>query len=80
MFRIPDFYQDNALTFDNAVATMTAHGRGDLLAGMQAMDNCWLEHCSGSPRFEDDEDFFDTYEYEVNAYNVVFEKMSVLFQ
>jgi hypothetical protein len=79
MFRIPNFYE-NAVSFDDGVIAMKNHGRGDLLEGLQAMDRCWEEHCSGSPRFEDDDDFFEYYEYEVNAYNVVFENMSKLFQ
>jgi hypothetical protein len=79
MFRIPNFYE-NAVSFDEGVIAMKNHGRGDLLEGLQAMDRCWEEHCSGSPRFEDDDDFFEYYEYEVNAYNVVFENMSKLFQ
>lgn len=79
MFRIPNFYE-NAVSFDEAVITMKNHGRGDLLEGMQAMDRCWEEHCSGSPRFGDDDDFFECYEYEVNAYNAVFENMAPLFQ
>jgi hypothetical protein len=79
MFRIPNFYE-NAVSFDDGVIAMKNHGRGDLLEGLQAMDRCWEEHCSGSPRFEDDDDFFEYYEYEVNAYNVVFQNMSKLFQ
>jgi hypothetical protein len=79
MFRIQNFYE-NAVSFDEGVITMKNHGRGDLLEGLQAMDRCWEEHCAGSPRFEDDDDFFEYYEYEVNAYNVVFQNMSKLFQ
>lgn len=79
MFRIPNFYE-NAVSFDDGVIAMKNHGRGDLLEGLQAMDRCWEEHCSGSPRFEDDDDFFEYYEYEVNAYNAVFENMAPLFQ
>lgn len=78
MFRIPNFYQ-NDVTFAEAFKTITAFGRGDALEGMKAMDRCWEEHCDGSPRFEDDDEFFENYEYEVNAYNVVFQNMSQLF-
>jgi hypothetical protein len=80
MFRIPDYYNVDTLSFTEAVDIMTAHGRGDLLEGMQAMDRCWEEHCSGSPRFEDDDNFFDNWGYECSAYNVVFENMSKLFE
>ena len=82
MFRIPEFYKDE-VTFEEAVKTMTAYGRGDLLAGMEAMNRVWDEHCasygSDNARFETDSDFYETYEYEVNAYNVVFEGMGKLF-
>ena len=43
------------------------------------MDRVWEEHASGSPRFEDDSDFYEYYEAEVNAYNKVFETMKPLF-
>ena len=39
----------------------------------------WEEHASGSDRFEEDDDFYEWYEAEVNAYNVVFENMGKLF-
>lgn len=78
MFRIPSFYKFET-TMQDAVQVMTSYGRGDLLEGMQAMNNVWEEHCSGSPRFEEDDDFYEYYEAEVNAYNKVFETMKPLF-
>ena len=78
MFRIPSFYKFET-TMQDAVQVMTSYGRGDLLEGMTAMDRVWEEHCSGSPRFEEDDDFYEYYEAEVNAYNKVFETMKPLF-
>ena len=82
MFRIPSFYVD-VPTFDEAWKTMTQHGRGDTLEGMYAMTRAWEEYCasegSDNARFTDDEDFFEHYIYEVNAYNVGYEGMSKLF-
>jgi hypothetical protein len=82
MFRIPHFHQEET-TFDDAVKVMTAHGRGDLLEGMQAMDRAWEEYLASQDkefaRFECDDDFYENYCYEVNAYNVVFENMKQLF-
>lgn len=75
MFRIPSFYEET-FTFEEAKNTMTAHGRGDLLEGMMAMDRRWEEHCASG---EDDDEFFEHYIYEVNAYNKVFETMKPLF-
>ena len=43
------------------------------------MQRVWDEHASGSDRFEEDDDFYEWYEAEVNAYNVVFENMGKLF-
>ena len=78
MFRIPTSFKfETSMT--EATQVMTIYGRGDMLEGMMAMDRVWEEHCSGSPRFEDDEDFFEYYEAEVNAYNKVFETMKPLF-
>ena len=79
MFRIPAFNKFD-MTFEEAKVTMTHYGRGDMLVGMEAMDRVWEEHCSGSPRFDNDEDFFEWYEAEVNAYNVVYETMKPLFK
>ena len=76
MFRIPSFYED-APTFDEAWTTMTNFGRGDCLTGMEAMNRCWEEHLAG--RFDDDDEFFEHYQYEVNAYNVVYAGMKPLF-
>ena len=76
MFRIPDFYVD-VPTFDEAWKTMTNFGRGDCLEGMNAMNRCWEEHLAG--RFDDDDEFFGHYCYEVNAFNVLFEGMGKLF-
>lgn len=78
MFRIPSFYQ-NTVDFKTAWNTITNFGRGDALEGMNAMQRVWDEHASGSERFEDDDDFYEWYEAEVNAYNVVFENMGKLF-
>ena len=78
MFRIPSFYQ-NTVDFTSAWDTITNFGRGDALEGMNAMQRVWDEHASGSDRFEEDDDFYEWYEAEVNAYNVVFENMGKLF-
>ena len=76
MFRIPNFYEDTP-TFESAAKTIVATGSGDMLKGMELMNSKWEEHCA-SPDAEDD-DFFDNWSYEVNAYNVVFNGMSKLF-
>lgn len=78
MFRIPEF-NNRDMTFEEAKTVMTGFGRGDMLEGMMAMDRVWQEHASGSPRFEYDEDFYDCYEAEVNAYNTVYSTMKPLF-
>ena len=78
MFRIPSFYQET-VDFTSAWNTITNFGRGDALEGMNAMNRVWEEHASGSDRFEEDDDFFEWYEAEVNAYNAVFSNMNKLF-
>ena len=82
MFRIPAINKFE-MTFEEAKVTMTHYGRGDFLEGMQAMNRVWEEHCASydtdNARFDSDSDFYDFYEAEVNAFNVVFEKMSPLF-
>lgn len=89
MFRIPAFNKFD-MTFEEAKVIMTNHGRGDLLEGMQAMDRAWEEKNARQEEvgaaclnFHDevcsDADFYDWYEAEVNAYNVVFSTMKPLF-
>ena len=75
MFRIPSFYQD-APTFADAFNTMACFGGGDALTGMEAMNTAWTDHCAQLS--DEDDDFFDNYGYECNAYNVVFEGMGQL--
>ena len=75
MFRIPSFYVTEP-TFQEAKTTMTNHGRGDFLEGMYAMDRVWEEHCASG---NDDDDFYDNWQYEINAYNKVFETMKPHF-
>ena len=82
MFRIPTFYQFET-SIKDATQVMTVYGRGDLLEGMEALDRAWNEHCasydSDNARFESDSDFYEFYEAEVNAYNVIFAEMNKLF-
>ena len=80
MFAIPDFYVDTP-SFEDAVRTVKCQGNGDLLAGMEAIEERWNEYASGSMDmiYQDDDDFYEHWCYEVNAFNVVFEGMSQLF-
>ena len=80
MFRIPDYYKDTP-TFEDAVRTVKYQGNGDLLAGMQAIEERWNEYASGKMDmiYRNDDDFYDNWCYEVNAFNVVFETMRPLF-
>ena len=80
MFRIPDYYVDTP-SFEDAVRTVKYQGNGDLLAGMQAIEERWNEYASGKMDmiYRNDDDFYDNWCYEVNAFNVVFETMRPLF-
>lgn len=75
MFRIPSFYEMPKMTFEEAKAVFA----GDMLKGMKQIDEQWERHCAGDSMFDDDDDFFDTWQYEVNAYNVVYTTMKPLF-
>ena len=76
MFNIPTFYQQN-MDFDTAKAVFN----GDLLKGMEMIQEHWDRYATGNSgdMYEDDDDFFATWEYEVNAYNVVYSTMKPLF-
>jgi hypothetical protein len=75
MFRIPSFYKET-VDFKTAWNTITNFGRGDALEGMNAMNRVWEEHCASG---DEDDEFFENYEYEVNAYNAVFSNMQPMF-
>ena len=76
MFNIPTFYQQD-MDFDTAKAVFN----GDLLKGMEMIQEHWDRYATGKSgdMYEDDDDFFATWEYEVNAYNVVYKTMQPLF-
>ena len=76
MFNIPTFYQQD-MDFDTAKAVFN----GDLLKGMEMIQEHWDRYATGNSgdMYEDDDDFFATWEYEVNAYNVVYSTMKPLF-
>lgn len=76
MFRIPNFFEME-LSFEDSKGIISNFGSGDLLKGMELMNSAWEDHCnSGS---EDDDEFFEPYQYEVNAYNKVFSTFQPLF-
>ena len=79
MFMIPDFYVDTP-SFEDAVRTVKYQGNGDLLGGMEAIQARWDEYASGKMDmvYRDDDDFYEHWIYEVNAFNVVFETMGAL--
>ena len=89
MFRIPSFYKET-VDFETAHNTITNFGRGDALEGMEAMKRVWEEYIASQNAFfnnevdeimfGDDDDFFEHYQYECNAYNVVFQSMCKLFE
>lgn len=79
MFRIPHFYQNDDLSFQEAWDIMTRHGRGDCLEGMKAMNRMWSEYCASPAPDQDDDELFCNWQYEFNAYNIVYDGMSELF-
>ena len=77
MFRIPNFYEMPNMTFEEAKRILSYHG--DMLKGMEHINDCWDRHAEGNSIYEDDDEFFAAWEYEVNAYNIVYAKMQPLF-
>ena len=69
MFDIPDFYKRD-MSLDQAVNVMKGNG-STVLDMMENLDDKWALHCSGHHFFDSDDEFFQVWEYEVNAYNVI---------
>jgi len=65
-FRIPNFYKME-MTFEEAKNVLD-NGNG-LLDGMERISKMWEQHCNKTDA--EDDDFYDTWIYEVNAFNKV---------
>ena len=76
MFRIPNFHKME-MTFEEAKGVLTIND--SLIDGMEHVDAMWEKHCSDDTIYEDDDDFYEHWVYELNAYNKVFETMKPLF-
>ena len=78
MFRIPSFYKME-MTFEQAKATISF--AGDLLKGMEDLSDHWDKYATGKldHLYKDDDEFFEHWQYEVNAYNKVFSTFQPLF-
>ncbi len=65
----------------NAAMDMVKHkGRGDVLVGLDNIAAIWDDYArNGDDRYECDSDFIETYIWEFDAYNIVFEGMSEFF-
>ena len=72
MFRIPPFYQMN-LSFEEAVFVL---GKNRVLEAMENLNEHWDRHVASG---DDDDLFYEVWESEVNAFNVVYNKMKPLF-
>lgn len=55
-------------------------GKGDLLRGMERIGQIWSDYCqNGSDEYEWDDQFVEAWEYEFEAFNVIFNDMARLF-
>ena len=77
MFRISNYHKMD-MSCDDAVALMKNVGRGDLLKGLENIQQCWDDLVMSDDM--DDDQFYSDYIYEVNAFNVVYEGMADLFR
>jgi len=90
MFRIPSHYvmenledmggfKPGANWAEETIKRLTVSGT--LIDGLEYMNKRWEEHCKDDDVFGgcDDDEFFDTWIYEVNAFNVIFKKFAPLF-
>ena len=77
MFNIPDMYTMN-LSFTDAEHVMSQYGE-TIIDNMHNLINEWNQHCDGADFFVDDNEFFEFFQYEANAFNVLYTEMQHLF-
>ena len=80
MFAIPDMYEMN-MSFETAEHVMSSQGENGVTI-IDAMHNLIDErnqHCDGADFFADDDEFFEFFQYEANAFNVLYTEMKHLF-
>ena len=77
MFNIPKMYQMD-MDLDTAEAVLRG-AKTTVIDMMENVNSKWELHCSGHDFFVDDDEFFEFWQYEVNAYNVMYEAMKPLF-
>ena len=79
MFRIPRNLRMD-VDFDQAVVWLKRLKNDDLLDGMTWLSDEWNAYARGDQdNYSDDEEWYENWQYEANAYNTVFEKMKPLF-
>ncbi len=77
MFIIPKMYQ---MEMDLDTAERVLKGtKTTVIDMMENVQSKWELHCSGHDFFADDDEFFEFWKYEVNAYNVMYKAMKPLF-
>mgnify|MGYP003631263020 FL=1 len=70
MFNIPQ-HNEMKMSWEEAESIIMQKGNCNVLSGLTAMQDILSNN-------RDDDDFFDRWCYEVNAYNIVFQGMSEL--
>ena len=81
MFNIPDMYKMN-MSFETAEHVMSSQGENGvtIIDAMENVKSKWELHCSGHHFFVDDDEFFEFWRYEANAFNVLYTEMKHLLR
>jgi hypothetical protein len=81
MINIPSYYREE-MPFNEAVNLISNRAGGDLLEGMKSIEGIYDEFTKNPPAYSgyvNEDDFFSSWSYELNAFNVVFENMNKIF-
>lgn len=77
MFYIDDFYRAETVSLESAIQLITSYGqKSSLLENMQYM----RDRLTILADMEDEDEFFDNWYYEINAFNKVFSEFQVMFK
>jgi hypothetical protein len=66
------------MTFEEAIKII--NHKGSTISGLMRIRDLWASYCKGQLNdYEDDHEFYSVWQYELNAFNIVYARFQPLF-